>query len=54
MDIIQMELWELLLALHSYHMCVNNTVFYKLLCLGVTGSCICGRLHVQSLLLYMS
>jgi len=31
MDIIQMELWELLLALHSYHMCINNTVFYKLL-----------------------
>ena len=31
MDIIQMELCELLLALHSYHMCINNTVFYKLL-----------------------
>lgn len=39
MDIIQMELWELLLFLHSYYTYVNIAVFYKLLLLRVTGSC---------------
>jgi hypothetical protein len=31
MDIIHMEIWELLLVLPSHHLCMYNTVFYKLL-----------------------
>ena len=50
MDIIQTELWELMLALHSYHMCISSTVLWLRV---VTGSAVCGRLNVDSRLLYI-